>query len=53
MIQGFVEQVKWDELKEKVNKALSDIFENLDMETIKNAISGLITNVMDFLTSLP
>lgn len=44
--------VKWDELKTNVGNALKDIFENLDLEGIKNAISSLVENVMGFLTSL-
>lgn len=44
--------VNWEDLKTRVGNALSDIFANLDIEGIKNAIADLVNSVMDFLLSV-
>ena len=52
VIQGFVDMVDWETLKTKVTTALQDIFDNLDIEGIKTAVSGLVDNIMDFLLEI-
>ncbi len=44
--------VDWETLKTKVTTALQDIFDNLDIEGIKTAVSGLVDNIMDFLLEI-
>lgn len=44
--------VDWENLKTRVSTALSNIFDNLDIESIKKAITSLVNNIMDFLKSI-
>lgn len=52
ILYGFATTIDWEQIKNSINTALSSLFEKLDVQKIKESITKLVNDAMDFLRSV-
>ena len=52
ILYGFATTIDWEKIKESISRAISSLFENLDVDKIKTSIGKLVNDFMDFLKSV-
>ena len=52
MLYGFATTIDWQQIKDSINRALTSLWENLDVEKIKTSIGKLVGDFEDFLRSV-
>ena len=52
ILYGFATTIDWQQIKDSINRALTSLWEKLDVEKIKTAIGKLAENFVDFIESV-
>ena len=52
ILYGFATTIDWQQIKDSINRALTSLWEKLDVEKIKTAIGKLAEDFVDFIESV-